>query len=52
MNATQEHVSPYPPFEPVPMPQNARDAHLILIIMAIIWMVGLVFLLRPDKNNK
>ncbi len=52
MNALQEHVSPYQPFESVPMPQNARDAHLILIIVIIIWTVGFVLILRMDRQSK
>jgi uncharacterized membrane protein len=52
MNAMQEHVSPYPPFEPAPMPQNAREAHFILIIVMITWVVGLLLVLRMGKQNK
>jgi hypothetical protein len=52
MNDLQEHVSPYPPFQPAPMPENARDAHFILIIVMITWMVGLVLVLRMGKKHK
>jgi thiosulfate reductase cytochrome b subunit len=52
MNDPQEHASPYPPFESVPMPQNARDAHFILIIMCILWIVGFTLLFRLGKKNK
>jgi hypothetical protein len=52
MNHLQEHVSPYPPFESVPMPANARDAHFILILVIIIWTVGFVLVLRMGRQSK
>ena len=52
MNDLQEHASSYPPFQSVPMPENAREAHIILIIVIITWMVGFILLLRPGRKNK
>ena len=52
MNALQEHVSPYHPFESVPMPANAREAHFILIIVIVTWMVGFTLLLRMGGRSK
>jgi hypothetical protein len=52
MNDLQEHVSPYPPFQSVPVPQNAKEAHFILLIVVIIWTVGLVLILRRDRKSK
>ena len=52
MNALQEHASPYPPFESVPMPSNAREAHFILIIVIVTWMVGFTLLLRMGRKSK
>ena len=52
MNDLQEHVSPYPPFESVPMPANAREAHFILMLVIIIWAVGFVLVLRTGKQGK
>jgi hypothetical protein len=52
MNDLQEHVSPYPPFESVPMPANAREAHFILMLVIIIWAVGFVLVLRMDRQSK
>jgi len=52
MNALQEHVSPYPPFESVPMPANAKEAHFLLGLVIVTWMVGFLLLLRMGKNNK
>ena len=52
MNDLQEHVSPYPPFESVPMPANARDAHFILMLVIIIWAVGFVLILRMGRETK
>jgi hypothetical protein len=52
MNDLQEHVSPYPPFQPPPMPQNAKEAHFILIIAMITWVVGLVLVLRMGRQSK
>lgn len=52
MNDLQEHVSPYPPFEPAPMPANAKDAHFILILVIIIWTVGFVLVLRMGRQSK
>jgi hypothetical protein len=52
MNALQEHVSPYPPFESVPMPANAGEAHFILIIVIVTWMVGFTLLLRMGGRSK
>jgi hypothetical protein len=51
MNDLQEHASPYPPFQSVPMPQNAKEAHLILLIVLIIWTVGFTLILRMGKNK-
>jgi hypothetical protein len=51
MNDPQEHVSPYPPFQSVPMPRNAKDAYFILIIVMITWMVGFALLLRTGKKK-
>jgi hypothetical protein len=52
MNALQEHVSPYPPFESAPMPANAKEAHFILMLVIIIWAVGFVLVLRMDRQGK
>jgi hypothetical protein len=52
MNDLQEHASPYPPFQSMPMPENAREAHVVLIIVIITWMVGFTLLLRQGKKNK
>ena len=52
MNDLQEHASPYPPFESVPMPANARDAHFILIIVIIMWTVGFILILRMGRKSK
>jgi hypothetical protein len=52
MNALQEHASPYPPFESVPMPANATEAHFLLVLVIVTWMVGLVLVLRMGKKNK
>jgi hypothetical protein len=52
MNALQEHVSPYPPFQSVPMPRNAKDAHFILMLVIIVWTVGFVLVLRMGRKNK
>ena len=52
MNDLQEHVSPYPPFESVPMPANAKEAHFLLGLVIVTWMVGFLLLLRMGKNNK
>jgi len=52
MNALQEHVSPYPPFESAPMPANAKEAHFILMLVIIIWAVGFVLVLRMDRQSK
>jgi hypothetical protein len=34
------------------MPANARDAHFILIIVIVTWMVGFTLLLRLGGKNK
>jgi hypothetical protein len=52
MNAMQEHVSPYPPFQSAPMPANAQEAHFILVIAMITWIVGLVLVLRMGRQSK
>jgi hypothetical protein len=52
MNALQEHVSPYPPFQSAPMPRNAKDAHFILMLVIIVWTVGFVLVLRMGRKNK
>jgi len=52
MNALQEHASPYPPFESMPMPANAREAHFILMLVIIIWAVGFALVLRMGKQSK
>jgi len=52
MNDLQEHASPYPPFQSVPMPENAREAHLILLIVLIIWTVGFTLILRMGGRSK
>ena len=52
MNDLQEHASPYPPFESVPMPANAREAHFILMLVIIIWAVGFVLILWMDRQSK
>jgi hypothetical protein len=52
MNDLQEHASPYPPFESVPMPQNARESHFLLIIFIILWTVGFGVVLRMGKKDK
>jgi hypothetical protein len=52
MNDLQEHVSPYPPFESVPMPANAREAHFLLVLVIVTWMVGFVLILRMGKRSK
>ena len=52
MNDLQEHASPYPPFESMPMPANAREAHFILMLVIIIWAVGFALILRMGKQSK
>jgi hypothetical protein len=52
MNDLQEHASPYPPFQSVPIPRNAHEAHLIFLIMLIIWTVGFTLILRMGSKNK
>jgi hypothetical protein len=52
MNALQEHVSPYPPFQPAPMPANATETHFLVGLVIVTWMVGFVLVLRMGKRNK
>jgi hypothetical protein len=52
MNAWQEHINPYPPFQPAPMPQNAKDAHALLAIVIVTWVLGFVLLLWIDRRKK
>jgi hypothetical protein len=52
MNGLQEHVSPYPPFQSVPVPRNEKEAHIILVIVIITWMVGFTLILRQGRKNK
>jgi hypothetical protein len=52
MNDLQEHASPDPPFQTVPMPQNAREAHFLLIILIIMWTLGFGWVLRRGRKNK
>jgi hypothetical protein len=52
MNALQEHVSPYPPFQSAPMPANARQGHFLLGLVIVTWMVGFVLVLRMGRKNK
>jgi hypothetical protein len=52
MNDLQEHVSPYPPFQPAPMPANATEAHFLVGLVIVTWMVGFVLVLRMGKKNK
>lgn len=51
MNDTQEHASSYPPFQPVPMPENAAEGHFLLVLVIIMWAVGLVLVVRMGKNK-
>jgi hypothetical protein len=52
MNDWQEHVDPDPPFPPVPMPANAKEAHTLLAIVMVTWVLGLVLILRTGKKKK
>jgi hypothetical protein len=52
MNDRQELVNPYPPFQPVPMPQNAKEAHTLLAIVIVTWALGFVLLLWIDRKRK
>jgi len=52
MNDRQEHVNPDPPFQPIPMPRNARDAHTLLAIVIVTWVLGFVLLLWIDRKKK
>jgi hypothetical protein len=52
MNDLQEHLSPYPSFESVPMPANAKEAHFLLVLVIVTWMVGFILILRMGKRSK
>jgi hypothetical protein len=52
MNDLQEHASPYPPFQSVPMPENAKEAHFLLLIALIMLTVGFAVVLRMGRKNK
>jgi hypothetical protein len=52
MNDWQEHVSPDPPFRPVPMPRNAKEAHIVLAIVMVTWVLGFILLLWIDRKRK
>jgi len=52
MQDTQEHVNPYPPFPPVPMPRNAHDEHALLAIVIVTWVLGFALLLWIDRKKK
>jgi hypothetical protein len=52
MNDRQELVNPYPPFQPIPMPRNAKDAHTLLAIVIVTWALGFVLLLWIDRRKK
>jgi hypothetical protein len=52
MNDWQEHVYPDPPFPPVPMPANAKEAHTLLAIVMVTWVLGFVLLLWIDRKKK
>jgi hypothetical protein len=52
MNDRQELVNPGPPFQPVPMPQNAQEAHTLLALVIVIWVLGLALLLWIDWKKK
>jgi hypothetical protein len=52
MNDLQEHASPYPPFQSVPMPGNAKEAHFLLVLAIIMWTVGFTLILRMGRKNK
>jgi uncharacterized membrane protein len=52
MQDTQELVNPDPLFQPVPMPQNAQEAHTLFAIVMVTWVLGLVLLLWMDRKKK
>jgi hypothetical protein len=52
MNDWQEHVNPYPPFPSAPMPQNEKDAHALLAIVIVTWVLGFILLLWIDRRKK
>jgi uncharacterized membrane protein len=52
MNDRQELVNPYSPFQPVPMPRNAQEAHTLLAIVIVIWVLGFALLLWIDRKKK
>jgi hypothetical protein len=52
MQDTQELVNPYPPFQPIPMPRNAKDAHTLLAIVIVTWVLGFALLLWIDRKKK
>jgi hypothetical protein len=49
MNGQQERADPYPP---VPMPRNAQEAHTLLGILIVTWVLGLILLLWMDRKRK
>lgn len=48
----QEYVSSYPPFQPAPMPENAAEAHFILLLAIVTWMVAFTLLGMSSRKNK
>jgi uncharacterized membrane protein len=52
MNVQQELVNPDPPFQPVPMPRNAQEAHTLLAIVIVTWVLGFALLLWIDRKKK
>jgi hypothetical protein len=52
MNGLQELVNPDPQFQSVPMPRNEHEAHTLLAIVMITWIVGLALLLWIDRKKK
>ena len=49
MNGQQERVDPYPQ---VPMPRNAHEAHTLLAIVIVTWVLGFALLLWMDRKKK
>ncbi|HET8888355.1 MAG TPA: hypothetical protein VFQ41_05580 [Candidatus Angelobacter sp.] len=49
MNGLQERLDPY---FPIPMPENAQDAHTLLGILIVTWALGLLLLWVDRKKKK
>jgi len=51
MTYRQEHISPYPPFQPAPMLRNAAEERFLFILVIVIW-TGLGLMLWMKRRRR